>query len=146
MKFNWGTGIALTYIIFAGSMIFAVFRSTQRDNSLVSDHYYADDLNYQQRYNKIANSQRLKQDLRIASNSKLGQVALDFPKDLGNVGGKIQFFCPSDSHQDFSIAVQANINNQQIISSSKLKKGLWEVRVDWNAGGQAYFKMERVIL
>jgi nitrogen fixation protein FixH len=146
MKFNWGTGIALTYTTFALAMIFAVYRSTQYDNSLVSDHYYADDLAYQKQYDKITNANALKQDLKIANDQVTGKVELIFPENLGRVAGKIQFFCPSNSSLDFSLPLQLGANFHQIVSSAQLKKGLWKIKVDWSAGGRVFYKEERLTI
>jgi hypothetical protein len=44
MKFNWGTGIAIFYIIFVVSLVFQVFKSRQYDHSLVVDNYYEEDI------------------------------------------------------------------------------------------------------
>jgi hypothetical protein len=141
MKFNWGTGIAIFYSVFVLAMVAAVIRSTQFDNSLVSDHYYADDLNYQQHYNKLVNSQSLEQDLEIAKNREKGMVELKFPGNLENISGEIHFFCPSGSRLDFKIPVQTDEKNQQLVPLQKLKKdGLWRVKVDWKADNTAYYK------
>jgi len=141
MKFNWGTGIAIFYVVFMLVMISAVVRSTYFNNSLVSEHYYADDLSYQQHYDKLTNSQALEKDLEIAQNKTQGQVELNFPGNLGNISGEIHFFCPSKSSLDFRIPVEINKENQQVVPIEKLKKeGLWRVKVDWEAGSKAYYK------
>ena len=107
MKFNWGTGIAMFYSFFVIALVATVIRSTQYDNSLVSDHYYADDLAYQKHYDKLVNSQKLAKDLSIAQNNSKTAVELEFPAEIGQVSGQIHFFCPSDSKQDFRLGVQA---------------------------------------
>lgn len=141
MKFNWGSGIALFYALFAIVLVTAVIRSTQFDNSLVSDQYYADDLNYQQHYDKLVNSQSLKHKLEIAKNKPDGVVELNFPQDLKNISGEIHFFCPSNSRLDFRVPVRLNAQNQQIVPLKQLKKeGLWRVKVDWKAGERAFYK------
>ena len=65
MKINWGTGIAIFFSVFVLSLVYQVYRSTQYDHSLVSDQYYADDLRYQEHYDKLANAQSLEKDLQI---------------------------------------------------------------------------------
>ena len=74
MKINWGSGIAIFYSLFVITMVYAVVRSTQFDNSLVSDHYYADDLKYQERFDKLSNAQNLKEDLKIQAAESGSQV------------------------------------------------------------------------
>ncbi|AEE47920.1 FixH family protein [Haliscomenobacter hydrossis] len=142
MKFNWGTGIAVFYSLFVITMVYSVYRSTQFDNSLVSDQYYADDLKYQERFDKLSNAQSLKQDLEIQTAESGSQVELFFPGELGRVHGEIHFFCPSDQGSDFKVNIAPNLNHRQVISTSGLKSGLWRVKVDWSDGKKAYYKEE----
>lgn len=144
MKFNWGTGIALFYCIFAGTMIFFVFKSTQYDHSLVQEDYYAADLKYQERYDKLSNSR----GNQLVINNRLAEqeVALTFPAELRSIEGNALFFRPSDSKQDFSVSLQANEQNQQSISTKTLQKGLWKIKVDWSAEGKKYYQEMSLVL
>ncbi len=143
MKFNWGTGIALFYTIFAAVLIFAVIKSTSYDNSLVSDQYYADDLKYQEHYVKLVNSKALTEDLKIVRGKT--DVTLTFPEEVGAVQGEIVFFCPSDSKQDFTLPVRPDAERRQSVPIEGLKPGLWKVKVDWQADGKTYYKEEMVV-
>lgn len=142
MKFNWGTGIAIFYGVFVLALVFQVIKSTQYDHSLVSDHYYADDLAYQSHYDKLLNTQNLKKDLEISEIAEEGLVAIKFPEDLGNIQGEILLFCPSDSKLDLRVPIQTDANFQQVLPVRGLKPGLWKLKVDWQAGGNGYYKEE----
>lgn len=144
MKFNWGTGIALFYGLFVVILVGAVIKSTQYDNSLVSDHYYADDLAYQEHYVKLVNSKSLLEDVKVVRGKEA--VTFTFPAEVGAVQGEITFFCPSDSKRDFTISVQPNADKQQVIPTQDLKAGLWKVKVDWQSNGKTYYKEETIIL
>lgn len=145
MKFSWGTGIAIFYGLFVLVLVAAVIKSTTYDNSLVSDHYYADDLKYQQHYEKLANSQALKQDLKILQDANV--ITLQFPAEVGAVSGDVTFFCPSASDEDFTLKVQTDAEKAQIIElRDGLKAGLWHVRVDWKSDGKSYYKEETIII
>ncbi|MFN7115801.1 MAG: FixH family protein [Saprospiraceae bacterium] len=144
MKFNWGTGIALFYGTFVIVLVFAVFKSRTYDNSLVSDHYYADDLAYQQHYNKLKNNQTLLHDLNIIKEDK--NITFQFPAEVGTAQGEIQFFCPFDSKQDFKVTISPDNKQLQIVDISKLKTGRWKIKVNWQANGKDYYKEEAIIL
>ncbi|MDX2072496.1 MAG: FixH family protein [Haliscomenobacter sp.] len=146
MKINWGSGIAIFYSLFVITMVYAVVRSTQFDNSLVSDQYYAEDLKYQERFDKLSNAQLLKEDLKIEASESGSQVELFFPSELASVHGEIYFFCPSDQTRDFKVNIAPNLNHRQVISTSGLKTGLWRVKVDWSDGTKAYYKEEVIHL
>jgi nitrogen fixation protein FixH len=146
MKLNWGYGIALFYATFVVVLLYFVVQSTQQDNSLVSEQYYADDIHYQQHYDKLRNAQALAKDLEISRLAAQEAIYLQFPEDLGPVSGKVQFFCPSDSQADFSTPVKTDAGFSQTVSSKNLKRGLWRVKVDWTAGGKAYYREEAITL
>ena len=146
MKWNWGTGIAVFYSVFVLVLMFAVYRSTQYDNSLVSEHYYADDLAYQQHYNKLVNAQQLKEDLKIWNKIQKGEVELHFPAEFGQVGGEVYFFCPSDKQSDFRLPVQVDESRVQRIPTEGLRPGRWKVKVNWKADGKEFYKEETITL
>jgi nitrogen fixation protein FixH len=139
MKLNWGHGIAIFFSVFVISLIYQVYRSTQYDNSLVSEKYYADDLNYQQHYNKLVNTQQLEEDLQIHTNRKDNTVELRFPDEVQQVHGEIYFFCPSDQKSDFKIAIAPQDKTQKV-SMDGLRPGLWRIKVNWDAEGKEYYK------
>lgn len=146
MKFNWGTGIALFYSLFVLALVWQVYQSTTYDNALVSEHYYKDDLNYQQHYNKLVNNQQLTQDLVVIENEATQTLDLQFPTSLGAVDGTILLFCPSAEAEDHHLPVQPDSEGHQAIPLTGLKKGLWKAKIDWNAQGVAYYKEIALIL
>jgi len=140
MKINWGTGIAIFFSIFVLSLVYQVYRSTQYDHSLVSEHYYADDIKYQQHYDKLVNAQRLETDLMIQQVEHPSQLELRFPKEFDEIGGEVHFFCPSNKWLDFRLAIDAGEGNVQRIPTEDLRPGLWRIKVDWKASGKKFYK------
>ena len=146
MKINWGSGIAIFYVVFASVLLFSVYKSTTYDNSLVEENYYAKDIAYQEHYNKLVNAKSLKQDLKVIELPQKQSVAFYFPKELGKPSGKIHFFCPSHSNLDFELEVDTDGEATQYIPIEDLKKGLWKVKVDWQADGKAFYKEEALVI
>lgn len=140
MKLNWGTGIALFYSTFVVVLVAVVIKTTTFDNSLVSEQYYADDLNYQQQFQKLQNSKNLTKDLEIEYQATSQQILLRFPDHLPVPKGEVYFFCPSNSKLDFRQPVEANQEHYQSIATAHLKPGLWRIKVDWQAGDTPFFK------
>ncbi|MEL7118737.1 MAG: FixH family protein [Bacteroidota bacterium] len=145
MKINWGTGIAIFYVIFVLSLVYQVYKSTQYDVNLVAEDYYAKDLAYQQQYEKLVNAQELKEPITIEKDKESGLVNLSFPEDLKEINGNIHFFCPSDNKQDFIIPLQLHNHNQKVPTDG-LKKGLWKVKVDFTAGTKGFFKESAIVI
>ena len=146
MKFNWGHGIALFYIIFATVLVIFVVKSTFHDHSLVVENYYEEDLNYQQHYDKLLNSKKLSKDVLISHDPKASNIKIQFPKEHGAVDGVIHFYRPSDKSKDVKMEISLDQNFEQTLPVSELSPGLWKLKVDWNAGGVSFFKEETVVL
>ncbi len=146
MKFNWGHGIALFYIVFATMMIVFVVKSTFHDHSLVVENYYEEDLNYQQHYEKLANSKQLENDVTIKHDPGLENITLRFPKEKGNIAGTIYFYRPSDKTKDFEVKINLDQNFEQFLPVSELSPGLWKLKVDWQAGGKPFYKEKTLVL
>lgn len=144
MKFNWGTGIALFYATFVVVLVFVVFKSRQYDNSLVSDHYYADDIAYQQRYDKLKNSQQLGEPVAVVATTE--SIEVRFPQRVSGVTGEVWLFNPSDSRLDKKIPIALGTDNAMRIPSAALKKGKWEVKIDWAAGEKGYYQETTLVL
>lgn len=143
---NWGKGIAIFYSLFAATMIFAVIRSTQYDNSLVSDQYYQDDIAYQQQYNRIKNSQELEVPLAVQYDKESERLTLTFPPDMPAVTGTIYLFCPSSSEEDVKIPIALEEeSNRQNLSLNGLKKGLWKVKIQWRDGNREFYDEKTLI-
>ncbi|MEZ4984250.1 MAG: FixH family protein [Saprospiraceae bacterium] len=143
--FNWGTGIFLTYTIFALALFFTVYKSTQYDNSLVVDDYYAKDLAYQEQYDRLQNSALLPEKVKLGWASAEKKVTLDFPDDLAaNVAGTAFFYRPDNKSLDWSVPLRVDAEGLQTIDLSKSPAGRWKLQCAWEADGKTYFD-ERII-
>ncbi|WKN41135.1 FixH family protein [Tunicatimonas pelagia] len=142
---NWGWKIVVAFSLFGIFIGVLVFRSFQQTIDLVSEDYYQQELGYQERIDKIANSQSLDSPLTFAQQAQ--QLVVQFPDDLtANVEGNIQLFCPSDMRNDRTVAIALNSDQQQIIPTNKLAKGYYKVKVDWVSGDAAYFTEESIFI
>ena len=146
MKIGWGTGIALFYSIFVISLLLQLKKSRQYDHSLVTDTYYAEDLAYQQQYDKKANSQSLANRLKLDHLEKGKYVRLQFPNGFEQIDGTIHFFRPSSSHEDFEVGIDVDQSNRQIVETMTLSEGLWRIKVDWQAGESAFYDEISIVL
>ena len=146
MKFNWGHGIALFYIVFASVMVYFAVKSTQHDHSLVVDNYYEEDLKYQQHFEKLENSKSLENDVKINHDPTSQNIKISFPKEKRNIAGTIHFYRPSDKSKDLKVKINLDQNFEQSLPVSQLSSGLWKLKVEWQADGTPFYKEETVIL
>lgn len=137
MKFNWGTGIALAYGIFALSMVGVVFASRKHDPGLVQKNYYDLDLNYQARMDKKQNTSALAKLPQAHFNTSGQTISVQFPPGMNVSGGSAKLYRSATTRDDFSVKIE-NTNALEIPAAS-LANGRWHVELDWEAGGKGYF-------
>lgn len=145
MKISWGIKIAATYIIFVTGVIIMVLIFMNQDVHLVTDNYYAKDLEYQEQIDKIDRTGLLKEQLEIVNLQSV--IKFVFPSEFSSaiISGRIDFYRPSDQSQDFSVEITTDSLLTQMISTGKMMKGVWKVKVDWSANGNKYYN-EKILM
>jgi len=145
MKFNWGTGIALVYSLFALTMIAMVIRSRSYDPGLVSKDYYNLDLNYQAHLDKKHNSAALELGLQARFDQQKQVIRLQFPSVAGTPSGKIKCFRSSTVRDDLFLEIKTDANGIMEIPTGHLATGLWNLEVDWQGGNKVPYFNEAMI-
>ena len=140
-KFHWGHGITIFYIVFVGVVITALVASFSVDHSLVVDDYYATDLAYQSRYDKTKNS--MQSPILQISKDVIAQVTTIGLKTEKPVIGKVQWYRPSDQSADFVVELKGN---QTTVSTDKLLKGKWVLKVEWTIEGKTSYAEEQIFV
>jgi nitrogen fixation protein FixH len=146
MKWNFGTGIALVYSVFALSMLAAAIRSTHYDVGLVKKDYYADDLNYQQHFNKIQNEKGSAERLQIEQDSEGTCIILHFPKNQSAPTGTVTLFRPSKVGIDQMLPIKTDGDDKMHFPIKNLLRGAWKIQIDWTANGTAFYREENITL
>lgn len=140
MKFNWGHGIALFYGIFAVTLLSVVIKTTKYDHSLVTEEYYAKDLAYQEQYDKMENSNKLKQAVKVWKDEATHSLSISFPEELHNIEGEVTFYRPSNSEKDFTVPFRLQDGNLLEYNTKDMLSGLWTIKIDWKAGQTPYYQ------
>ncbi len=136
---NWGTGIAILYISFVVGILGLVALTTTQRVDLVSEDYYALELDFQNKIDKTRRAQALREPLRWRMTDRTLEV--QFPREFSprNMAGKIRFYCPADNTKDTEFAIVPNAQNQQSIPLDKLKPGRYLLQFDWKNGETTYW-------
>jgi nitrogen fixation protein FixH len=145
MKFNWGTGIALVYGLFAVTMIAVVLRSRSHDPGLVSKDYYNLDLNYQDHMDKKHNTARLDVGVQAEYDAVKQVIRLRFPEVAGAPTGKVKCFRSSTVRDDLFLDIKTGAEGFMEIPADRLVPGRWHIEVDWQAQSTPYFN-EAVVM
>ena len=146
IKWNWGTGIFLSIVIFMMILIGLVYVFMNQDVDLVTKNYYGKELKYQGQIDKINNTTELAKQVGISfiNNS----IQLTFPDSVffKKASGTVYFYRPSASKKDFTIPVTVSDKNEQFISTAKLDKGLWKVKVEWGMEGKDFYSEKSIMI
>lgn len=135
MKFHWGHGIFAFYSFFVVTLIIVVVKSTGFDNSLVTEEYYARDINYQQEYDRRLNSNSLEKSV-VLELTKEGKQ-LHFPTSQP-VEGTVLFYRPSSKKHDLRQPINAT-NGRMQLDLSNLKFGRYQLIIEWKTEGVSYY-------
>jgi len=149
MKFNWGHGISIFLVIFVLTTISVVVLISTDDaynHELVSEHYYEDELKFQEEIDKVNNAAKLTSNVKYRV-SKEG-VLITFPKDFNytKVSGIIKMDRPSKKVLDFTMSIKLDENSQILIPSVKAIQGKWIMVIDWNAEGKEFMYKAKIRL
>ncbi|WP_210517936.1 FixH family protein [Hymenobacter terricola] len=137
----WPYAIIAVFVLFAGYIGSMVQQAMRTTVDLVSDDYYKQELAYQKRMESVARTAALPAPVQLHHDAAARLLTLQLPSTLvwQTVQGQIHFFRPSDQKLDFTLPLQLGADLRQHLSTAKMQPGLWRVRLDFTAGGQAYF-------
>lgn len=144
MKWDWGKGIALSFILFCGFIIWIVVQAFQQNIDLVSDTYYQDELVYQDRIDQKSNLFASGVDVSITQ--ELDQLIFIFPKQFEQPVGEVKFYHPSRSIFDKTFELLLDNNNEQRISITDILKGKYKIQISWKAGEKDYYEEEEIFI
>ncbi|MGZ3900705.1 MAG: FixH family protein [Bacteroidia bacterium] len=145
MKLSWSYRITFLYLGFVGIIVTLVTISSRNKEELVAKDYYAQELRYQDKINAINNEKALAES--ISHQVDESSITLMLPAVLEKeISGEINFYCPADSKKDISFKMMFNKEGKQVISKSKVQRGIYKLRLSWNVSGKSYFKEEVITI
>jgi hypothetical protein len=143
---NWGYKIALVYGGFAAFMVsMVVLCVRQKDIHLVSPDYYKEEIAYQHQIDDLTNARQLKERMQCRYVAQQQLLQLHFPASADRTG-EILFFRPSDARKDLKIAILTDTQGNQAIPVDRLDKGLWKVKIRWQASQKEYFEEQTLVI
>jgi hypothetical protein len=137
-KFHWGHGILVFFIIYVLTLIFVLYKSTTVDHSLVVEDYYNQDLNYQEKYDKVDNVNIHKKTVSVEWSENNKSISLTF-KDGKSRIGKVKLYNPADTNKDLSFNLVGNVTDKYDFPDLKLSAGRWKVQIDWVEDGIPFY-------
>tara|TARA_B100000809_G_scaffold237763_1_gene257894 strand:+ start:65743 stop:66189 length:447 start_codon:yes stop_codon:yes gene_type:complete len=140
MKINWGTGVVIAFVLFISFILGLVIIMSTNDSyeyDLVAKDYYKDELEYQQRIDKLNNAKSLTKDISIRETEK--GIFIDFPNKIkaNKIKGTIYLYRPSNQKLDITLPISI-AKHSQFISYDTLIGGRWNIQVSWNVSNEEY--------
>jgi hypothetical protein len=143
-KLSWGTGILISIIVFMSITILTGIYLMNQDVQLVTENYYEKDLKYQNQIDKLNRTAALEENVEIKFDGSA--VEIIFPESFQNkrISGEVYFYRPSERKKDFKIPLTLTPDLKQIIPVTRIDKGFWRIKLNWNMEGKEYYN-ERAI-
>lgn len=138
LKFQWGTGIAIAFTLFATGIVYAVVTAVNQDIQVISANYYQDELNYQQTINKKEAALNLPSQPTVAQTAE--SVTVTLPTQANR--GTITFMRPADKALDRTLAMQPTKGNTFSLPATTFTKGLYNLKIEWEANNTQYLTQQ----
>jgi nitrogen fixation protein FixH len=147
LRFNWGTGIGLTYALFvAGTVGFVVFALGQ-PVELVSADYYSRSLTYDERLDAVRRADALGDAFQVTPAPDGHAVIITLPREQALASaavGMLTFYRPSSVAADRVVPLAMDAHGEQRLSLDGLASGRWILKMDWQTQGRRYYR-ERAV-
>ncbi len=142
----WPYGILLTFFLFFCGIAAVIAIAVTHQETLVSDNYYEQEIDYQKQIDGTARAQA--SGATITYHVATAQVVIAIPEAqrAQHCTGRIDFYRPSSPALDREFPLESNPSAPQTIDASKLASGLWKVSATWQAGGQDYHLDQRIVV
>ncbi len=146
MKFNWGTGIVLAFIMFISFILYFVIRMSTDDSNnheLVTKDYYKQELAYQKEIDAEKNAVTLGAQLKIQKSEK--GLIIQFPENYKpeEITGKVSLYRPSNRHLDVDFPISLS-NTHLLIPDNQLVDGRWDIAISWHYKGNSFLHKEKL--
>jgi hypothetical protein len=138
-KSLWGYGVAAVYSLFAlATLSFVAFTMTQKVE-LVANDYYAQEVAYEKQIRREQQTKDLEKQMTCELTADHQFIHLQLPAEMKAAQGTILLYRPSESALDQELKLKLDGNGSQTISTAKLSKGAWRVKVTWSHAGREFY-------
>lgn len=142
---NWGYKLLVFYGVFVVGIMFMVFKSSNEKIDLVTEDYYAKELNFQQQIDAVGRTKAL--SANIKSEVKDGQLVVHFPKDFDGkkITGQMQLYYAADKTKDVTSSFSVDTTSA-VMNIPQGNKGMHELHLNWDVDGVSYYFEEKIFL
>lgn len=140
---NFGRWIVLAFVLFAAFIGTLVAVCVRQDVSLVTKNYYEEEINHQQKINRLTNAQHLvvKPEIRLTAD----RISVEFTDFERVAAGELKLLRPSNARLDHTFSITGSVRDEQQFSLRATEPGLYRASLKWTMDGQEYF-VEKIIV
>jgi hypothetical protein len=145
MKINWGVGITMLYLGFVAMILLLVGMSFNQKIDLATDHYYAEEVHFQDKINKTNRAKALADPLTWEVSEQ--GLKIHYPEHISKnpPTGKVKLYCPSNDKNDRSFNISSH-NGEQFIPATDIPAGRYRLQIDWKYGDQTYWNEDVILI
>jgi hypothetical protein len=146
INFNWGTGIALFYSVFAVTILLFVVFSFRQKIDLVGPDYYAKELAYQQQIDAMQRSEGLLEQIRFNLKDKMLELNIPLSLRKEHISGEVELFCPADNGKDMKFPLETQGVAIQCVDIGSVRSGRYTLKLAWKFKGHSYYNEETLVI
>lgn len=139
-KFTWGHGIVLALGSFIAFILFMIliFPNGQQGAELVTDHYYSEELQYQDVINAKKSGDLLTEKPVYLQNDE--GIKITFPASITLDQSKLNFelFRTNDANLDVKKEITLDGQNSFLIPAKVISKGGYTLKLKWKSNKKPY--------
>lgn len=139
---SWGIRITVLYMSFVTLILSLVYITTKNKDELESKDYYRQELDYQNKIEAMQNANNLLSPIDYEIKQK--EIIITVPQELrsSSFKGEVFLFKPSDSSKDLIIGFVPDVKGVAKISSSKIERGVYKMKISIYSEDKKYIKEE----
>lgn len=135
IHFHWLKGIIIVMISFILFIIYTAFFHIKISSELISDHYYEEEIEYQEIFNE-------KKNMFFFTNLNIQVLPIGIKLYFlngRNISGTLNLLRLSNKHLDVARVIQLDITGKKVIPVYTLKYGTYLLRIRWKHSNKIYF-------
>lgn len=126
-----------------GFIISFVVRAFNRESNLVSDTYYEEGLEYENKVESQNNYVYLESKIHV--NQMPEGIVISFPEEIENPqNGIIKFYRPQSKRYDRKFDLELDQNKNQTLEYENFVEGFYQISILWEEGEKSYLFEEDI--
>lgn len=142
---NWGKGLALAMICFAGMMAYFLVRASQNPEPLISENYYEQELKFSQRIHDETRTLALAEKVRMVATRD--RISVTFPGEVKDraLHGELSLLRADVDGEDRSVVINGAVDGR-FEEGVNLRPGRYIAQLEWRADSVRYYSEEQLIV